>query len=103
MAQATKRNQVCDLYIGYCTLKYINIQVTFVHHCNGVFQSKDSKVSWLEREVQLSLMPFWCSPARPEENLPPVPYGISISLQCIDTTISEAEKIKASIIDILLK
>lgn len=22
MAQATKRNQVCDLYIGYCTLKY---------------------------------------------------------------------------------
>lgn len=32
------------------------------------------------------------------KNLPPIPCGISILLQCIDTTISEAEKVKASIL-----
>lgn len=76
----------------------MNIQAIFLQYCNSAFQSKDSKVSFLEREVQLSL-------AGPEENLPRMNHGISVSLQfdtTIDNTVCEAEKIKASIINILL-
>lgn len=103
MAQATKRNQVCDLYTGYCTLNYeysSNIYATLQQWIS--VQGLQSLLTWKGGTITANAILMLGSSTWRKFTMP-IPYGIPLSLQCIDTTVSEAEKIKASIIKILLK
>lgn len=87
-----------DLYTGYCTLNYeyaSNVCAT-LQQCISV-QGLQSLLTWKEGTAITNAILMLGSQTWRKFAMP-IPYGISISLQCIDTTISDAGKIKASII-----